>query len=68
MAVEHRIVAVSGLSSADRESLLDSLRAEGWSPVFHHGGGTAWSRAFPEGFIVLERETPAADEPRWCAW
>jgi len=69
MTFEHRIVSVSQLSVEKRESLLESLRAEGWLPVFHHEGAAPWSRAFPSGFVILEREAPVEKEPRdtW-AW
>lgn len=68
MPVEHRIVPLERLSSEERGQLLESLRSEGWSPVFRHEGKQAWSRGFPDGFVIYEREVPAEDEPRWCAW
>lgn len=69
MAVEHRIIDVSSTSPAEREDLLIAYRADGWTPVFRHKGGTDWLRGFSDGFVILERVVPDADdEPRWCAW
>lgn len=68
MPVEHRIVPLQRLSTEEREQLLESLRNEGWSPVFRHEGAATWSRGFPDGFVIYEREVPPEGEPRWCAW
>lgn len=59
MAVEHRIVAAARLSPEERATLLGDLGKEGWSLVCLHEGAASWSRFFPTGCIVLEREVPA---------
>jgi len=63
MAVEHRIVAATRLTPEERATLLEELGREGWSPVFRHEGAASWSRSFPTGFIVMERELPSEEEP-----